>query len=186
MTYQSCETVQPREVDSLSSSTTEEPYIIETPGDFGKIQFWHEYNIEDDVLIIGLVQAKGIVCKTNAQTSSLLPKMEICKDDRVVVKRQLASQSMSFAPTWNEEILFPLDGNSLNELTFRVTLLEVDAYSKMYLIGKLSVEVKDFGLGDLSPQWYDLDGEEKVNERALSSIAIATELVATPLRICVR
>lgn len=50
---------------------SEEPYIIETPGDLGKVQMGVDYNIEDDVLVVGLVQAKGIICKTNVQTAQV-------------------------------------------------------------------------------------------------------------------
>jgi hypothetical protein len=50
---------------------SEEPYIIETPGDLGKIQMEVDYNIEDDVLVVGIVQAKGIICKTNIQTAQV-------------------------------------------------------------------------------------------------------------------
>lgn len=68
-TYQAYENASEAE-----SAGSEEPYIIETPGDLGKIQMEVDYNIEDDVLIVGLVQAKGIISKANMQSSQVKSK----------------------------------------------------------------------------------------------------------------
>ena len=161
-TYQSCENIQPKDFDSLSSSTTEEPYIIETPSDLGKIQFWYEYNIEEDVLVIGLVQAKGIICQTNVHTALVYPELSLCKDDEVIEERKVESQPMRFEPEWNEEVLFPLKGNHLEKLMFRIQLFEVDSFSKRHMIGQLSLPLDDIELDEPTPKWYDLMGEDKV------------------------
>lgn len=160
-TYQTYENGSLADYDSISSG--EEPYIVETPGDFGKLQFWLDYNKEDDVLIIGLVQAKGIICRTNVQTAYIYPVIQLCKGEKSLDEREIERQKMTFEPQWNEEVLFSLDGNPIETLSFCIRLIELDPFSNTHMIGQVELSLEEADFGKPQPKWYDIEGEPKVN-----------------------
>lgn len=160
ITYQTYENGSLADYDSISSG--EEPYIIETPGDFGKLQFWLDYNKEEDVVIIGLIQAKGIICRTNVQTAYVHPVIQLCKGDKTLDERGIEKQKMTFEPQWNEEVLFSLDGNPVETLSFCIRLNELDSFSNSHLIGQVVLSLDEAEFGEPSPKWYDIAGEPKV------------------------
>ena len=159
-TYQSYENGSVADYDSISSG--EEPYIVETPGDFGKLQFWLDLNKEEDVLIIGLVQAKGIICRTNVQTAYVYPVIQLRKDGSKLDEREIEKQKMTFEPQWNEEVLFSLDGNSTDTLSFCIQLIELDSFSNSHVIGQVELSLNEADFGTPQPVWYDIVGEPKV------------------------
>lgn len=160
ITYQTYENGSVADYDSISSG--EEPYIVETPGDFGKLQFWLDYNKEEDVLIIGLVQAKGIICRTNIQTAYVHPAIQLCKDKKILDEREIEKQKMTFEPQWNEEVLFSLDGDPIETLSFRIRLIELDSFSNSHLIGQVVLSLDEAEFGEPQPKWYDIAGAPKV------------------------
>lgn len=171
-TYQSYENGSVADYDSISSG--EEPYIVETSGDFGKLQFWLDINKEEDVLIIGLVQAKGIICRTNVQTAYVYPVIQLRKGEKKLDEREIEKQKMTFEPQWNEEVLFSLDGNSAETLSFCIQLIELDSFSNSHLIGQVELSLNEADLGTPQPVWYDIAGEPKVIKINWKSFPFAT------------
>ena len=165
ITYQTYENGSVADFDSISSG--EEPYIIETPGEFGKLQLWLDYNKEEDVVIIGLVQAKGIICRTNVQTAYVHPVVQLCKGEKTLDERVIEKQKMTFEPQWNEELLFSLDGNPIGKLSFSIRLIELDSFSNSHLIGQVVLSLDEAELGEPHPRWYDIVGSTKVNNNLL-------------------
>ena len=163
ITYQTYENGSVADYDSISSG--EEPYIVETPGDFGKLQFLLEYNKDEDVLIIGLVQAKGIICKTNIQTAYVHPVIQLCKGGKTLGEREIEKQKMTFEPQWNEEVLFSLDGNPIDTISFSIRLIELDSYSNSHVIGQVELSLSEADFGEPQPRWYDIAGEQKVKKK---------------------
>lgn len=148
-TYENCSVA-----DSLSSG--EEPYIIETPGDFGKLQFSVEYNTEEKVITIGLVQAKGIICQTNIQTAFLYAVVQLCKDEKIVDQREIEKQKMTFGPQWNEELFFSSGENAIETLALRIQLMELDSFSTSHLIGQVVLSLDEGEFNETHPKWYDI------------------------------
>ncbi|PFX31542.1 synaptotagmin-1-like [Stylophora pistillata] len=162
-TYQTYENGSLADYDSMSSG--EEPYIVETPGEFYKLQFWVDLNKEDDLLIIGLVQAKGILCKSNFQTAYVYPVIQLYKEGISLDEREIEKQKMTFDPQWNEEVLFSLDGHPVETLSFCIRLIELDSFSNSHLIGQVEVSLEEVDStepsGKSQPKWYDIAGESK-------------------------
>lgn len=148
-TYENCSVA-----DSLSSG--EEPYIIETPGDFGKLQFSVEYNTEEKVITIGLVQAKGIICQTNLQTAFLYAVVQLCKDEKIVDEREIEKQKMTFGPQWNEELFLSSGENPIETLALRIQLMELDSFSTSHLIGQVVLSLDEGEFNETHPKWYDI------------------------------
>ena len=148
-TYENCSVA-----DSLSSG--EEPYIIETPGDFGKLQFSVEYNTEEKVITIGLVQAKGIICQTNLQTAFLYAVVQLCKGEKIVDQREIEKQKMTFGPQWNEELFFSSGENPIETLALRIQLMELDSFSTSHLIGQVVLSLDEGEFNQTHPKWYDI------------------------------
>lgn len=148
-TYENCSVA-----DSLSSG--EEPYIIETPGDFGKLQFSVEYSTEEKVITIGLVQAKGIICQTNIQTAFLYAVVQLCKDEKIVDQREIEKQKMTFGPQWNEELFFSSGENPIETLALRIQLMELDSFSTSHLIGQVVLSLDEGEFNETHPKWYDI------------------------------
>lgn len=166
VTYQTYENGSLADHDSISSG--EEPYIIETPGVYGKLQYWLDYHKEEDVLIIGLVQAKGIICRTNVQTAYLSPVIQLCKGEKTLAEREIEKQKMTFEPQWNEELLFSLDGNPIKTLSLFIRLIEIDSFSNSHFIGQVALSLDEAELGEQLPKWYDITGLPEVNKNFLS------------------
>lgn len=162
-TYQTYENGSLADYDSMSSG--EEPYIVETPGEFYKLQFWVDLNKEDDLLIIGLVQAKGILCKSNVQTAFVYPVIQLYKEGISLDEREIEKQKKTFDPQWNEEVLFSLDGHPVETLSFCIRLIELDSFSNSHLIGQVEVSLEEVDStepsGKSQPKWYDIAGESK-------------------------
>lgn len=162
-TYQTHENGSLADHDSMSSG--EETYIVETPGKFCKLQFWLDLNKEDDVLILRLVQAKGIICTSNVQTAYIYPVIQLYKEGTSLDEREIEKQKMTFEPQWNEEVLFSLDGHPVETLSFCIRLIELDSFSNSHLIGQVdvSLEEADFkgGSGKSQPKWYDIACDSK-------------------------
>lgn len=167
ITYQTYENGSVADYESISSG--EEPYIVETPGDFGKLQLWLDFNKDEDVLIIGLVQAKGIICKTNVQTAYVSPAIQLCKGEKILDEREIEKQKMTFEPQWNEEVLFSLDGNPAETLSFCIRLIELDSFSNSHLIGQVELSLDEVDFGEPQPKWHDIAGEPKVTDNNLES-----------------
>lgn len=140
--------------DSLSSG--EDPYIIETPGDFGKLQFSIEYNKEEKVIIIGLVQAKGIICRTNLPTALIYLLVQICKDEEILAEKEIEKQKMTFVPQWNEELLFSFGDHAIETLSLHIQVIEVDAFSNLHVIGQVVLSLDEAELDKTQPKWYDI------------------------------
>lgn len=167
-TYENCSVA-----DSLSSG--EEPYIIETPGDFGKLQFSLEYNTEEKVITIGLVQAKGIICQTNIQTAFLYAVVQLCKDEKVVDQREIEKQKMTFGPQWNEELFFSSGENPIETLALRIQLMELDSFSTSHLIGQVVLSLDEGEFNETHPKWYDImPGSTEVSVTAVFWSALPT------------
>ena len=152
--------------DSISSG--EETYIIETPTDLGKLQFWFECDMEENALIVGLVQAKGIICKTSVHTSSIYPLVQLCEGDTTLDQREIERQPMSFEPQWNEEVLFSWKEKTLESLSLRIQLVEVDSFSQTHLIGQLVLLLNEAEKSDPQPRWYDVEDPEKVRFKTVT------------------
>ena len=123
-----------------------------------------EYNKDEDVLIIGLVQAKGIICKTNIQTAYVHPVIQLCKGGKTLGEREIEKQKMTFEPQWNEEVLFSLDGNPIDTISFSIRLIELDSYSNSHVIGQVELSLSEVDFGEPQPRWYDIAGEQKVKK----------------------
>ncbi|KAK3729472.1 hypothetical protein QZH41_009382, partial [Actinostola sp. cb2023] len=181
-TYQAYENT-PSDAESIGS---EEPYIIETPGDLGKIQMEVDYNIEDDVLIVGLVQAKGIISKTSQQTSQIFPVIQMFDlENTLRDERKLEKQPMTFDPHWNEEVLFALNGQSTDSLQVCIRLHELDSFSDEHVIGQVTITLSELNFGNNGYTWYDLADSNKVEFEYVGDVLLSLNYFPTTQRLTI-
>ncbi|XP_031569803.1 synaptotagmin-5-like [Actinia tenebrosa] len=181
-TYQTYENIH-SDVDSIDS---EEPYIIETPGDLGKVQMEVDYNSEHDVLVVGLVQAKGIICKTNVQTAQVYPVAQIYDlEDTLLDERKVEKQPMSFNPQWNDELLFALNGRATDSLQVVIRILELDSFSNEHVIGQIKMPVTEMNVGTPGSVWYDLTDINKIECEYVGDILLSLNYFPTTQRLTI-
>lgn len=158
-TYSTYETQQ---IEMDLSGDQSEPYIIESPTDLGKIQLSLEHQVEQNIVTVGFVQAKGIISKTNAETAFIYLQVKLYVDGKVLHEQKLTKQKMAFDPHFNEELAFQLEEQRLDSVTVIVQLMELDSFSNTHLIGQILLPLGKVDMSFSGPSWYDLSAEQKV------------------------
>ncbi|EDO31748.1 predicted protein, partial [Nematostella vectensis] len=150
----------------------------------GKLLLQLDYSTEDDVLIVGVVQGKGVICKTSVQTAQVLVQI-YDENDRMLDERKIEIQPMTFEPQWNEEVLFALSGRPVTSLNVQVRLYELDSFSNQHVIGCIKLPLAEQSFEESRADWYDLEDEHKIECDYVGEVLLSLNYFPTTQRLTI-
>ena len=155
-------TYENQQIDMELLRNLPEPYVIESPSDLGKIQMSVEHQSERNTVTLGIAQAKGIICKSNAETAVIYLQVNLSAGGKVLQEQKLTKQKMAFDPQFNKELTFHLEEQEFNSVTALVQLMELDSFSNTHLIGQVLIPLCKTDISLTGPKWYELTVAQEV------------------------